>query len=102
MPLYDLNDIKAAAENKRIEYSGRKVQRDIGNLDYVLEDVLDCLMKLDEKDFNKSGSYEDGNPGYDSYVTKYYKDGRANADIIFIKFRLIDRNVIIDLMSFHL
>ncbi|WP_296833592.1 hypothetical protein [Thiomicrospira sp.] len=42
MAEYNLDDVKKAAIASRVEYRGRKVQRDIANLGYDLNDAIDC------------------------------------------------------------
>lgn len=103
VPNYDLNDVRAAAQRLDIEYRGRIVQRDINNLDYELVDVAQCVMQLSEDDHKKSIRYED-HPIDDEYVCTFTKAGNEEPgpDDLYIKFCLIDDDLIIDLGSFHL
>lgn len=102
-PEYDLSDVKAAARRYSIEYRGRNVQRDIDNLGYELVDVVQCLTHLSENDHRKSIRYEDY-PADDEYMCKFTKTGNEGSglDDLYIKFRLIDNFLVIDLGSFHL
>lgn len=103
VPIYDLSDVKKAAQKHDIEYRGRIVQRDINNLDYALADVVQCVMQLTEDDHRKCISYED-HPTDDEYICTFTKAGneKSGPDDLYIKFCLIDDYLIIDLGSFHL
>jgi hypothetical protein len=103
VPIYDLNDVHAAARQLRIEYRGRKVMRDVANLGYELEDVADCLSRLSEAEFSKS-HFRQAAPGDDEYICRYPRpdsqDGET--DQLYVKFCLIDNCLVVDLGSFHL
>jgi hypothetical protein len=43
MPHYDLGQIIAAAKQKNIVYGGRKINQDIANLGYTLDEVSNCI-----------------------------------------------------------
>lgn len=100
MPVYDLEKIRKAAKALRIEYAGRKVTKDTGNLGYELSDVGQCICCLTENDFKKTINYPD--LSCDVYLTKFTKTGNRRADEIYIKLRLINQYLEIELMSFHL
>ena len=104
MAEYRLEDVKAAAREAKIEYRGLKVQRDIANLGYELNDVIDCLMQLSESNFRKTHIYNDGTPPDDDYICQYTRqvDGESVTDELYIKFCLVDDCLMIDLGSFHL
>ena len=74
---YDLEQVKAAAQNLDIEYRGRKVSRDIANLGYDLHDVSACLCQLSKSDFRKTHNY-DKQPPDDEYICRYRKDSRED------------------------
>jgi len=101
---YNLDSIRKAAAQKSIRY-GRKVSNDIANLDYTLEDVLDCICKLTEADFEKLFFYSDTKTILDGYRTKYQRKEQP-LDELYIKLRLLDDGEIridtIYLGSFHL
>ncbi|CAH9054197.1 hypothetical protein PSECIP111951_00983 [Pseudoalteromonas holothuriae] len=102
MAEYDLEQVKAAAQNLDIEYRGRKVSRDIANLGYDLNDVSACLCQLSESDFRKTHNY-DKQPPDDEYICRYRKDSREDEfDELYVKFCLIDDCLVVDLASFHL
>jgi hypothetical protein len=98
---YDLGQVKVAAQNKDIEYRGRKVGRDIANLGYDINDVSNCLCLLSLADFRKTHYYQDQPPD-DAYICRYKKDLDDEYDDLYIKFCLLDGYLIIDLASFHL
>jgi hypothetical protein len=101
---YSLEEVRTAGSAARIEYRGRKVQRDIANLGYDLNDVIDCLMQLSESDFRKTHVYDDGTPSDDDYTCRYTRrvDGESVTDDLYIKFCLVNDFLVIDLGSFHL
>ena len=101
---YNLGDVKKAAIASRVEYRGRKVQRDITNLGYDLNDVIDCLMQLSQTDFRRTHMYDYATPPDDDYICQYTRrvDGESVTDDLYIKFCLVDDCLMIDLGSFHL
>lgn len=105
MPVYKLDSVRIAAREGKIEYRSRKVNRDITNLGYELKDVKTCLLSLAEKDFHKSHHYQDGQPSDDAYVINFHKpqndDSDEVVDRLYVKFRLVDDYLCIDLGSFH-
>ena len=105
MAEYDIQDVINAARQQKIVYPGRKVQRDIRNLGYELKDLSDCLSRLRESDFRKTHCYLDSLP-VDDYVVSYQKRSTADeecpVDDLYIKFCMIDGNLVIELVSFHL
>lgn len=104
MPQYNLKEVKKAAEAHRVEYRGRKVQRDIANLGYEFEDVVECLMRLSKRCFYKTYHYDNNQPPDDAYRYFNSRPGELGKkpDELYIKFCLLDGTLIIDLGSFHL
>jgi hypothetical protein len=74
-------------------------------LGYELKDLSDCLSRLQEYDFRKTHCYPDSLP-VDDYVVSYQKRSTADEDFpiddLYIKFCMIDGNLVIELVSFHL
>jgi len=101
VPHYNLDDVRNAAKNGQIEYRGRKTRQDIDNLGYELADVVECLLSLTSSDFYKSYSYENGDID-DAYRTNFASSASSKCDSIYIKFSLINDNLMIDLASLHL
>ncbi len=102
MAEYDLEQVKAAAQNLDIEYRGRKVSRDVANLGYEISDVSACLCQLSLNDFRKTHSYKKQPPD-DEYICHYKKDPEEDEyDKLYVKFCLLDGYLVIDLASFHL
>lgn len=107
-PSFDLAKIKEAAKKENIEYQSLKVSRDIANLDYELSDVISCIQGLTVKNFYKSYIYQRGKVSVqaDAYTYIYKKevndDENKTTDTLYIKFSLVDKTLIIDLLSFHL
>ncbi|QEP43512.1 hypothetical protein D5085_10470 [Ectothiorhodospiraceae bacterium BW-2] len=104
MAQYNLEDVKTAAIASRIEYRGLKVQRDIANLGYDINDVIDCLMHLSPANFRKTHYYDDGSLPDDDYIFRYTRcvDDEETTDKLYVKFCLVDDCLMIDLGSFHL
>lgn len=101
-PAYPLDDIRAAAEQHRIRYEGRKVSSDIRNLLYTLEDVANCISGLQARQFQKSLKYKDSSC-YDVYIRDFRHDEDKPADRIYMKLRLLDTGqLVIGIGSFHL
>lgn len=106
MPLYNLEQVKKAAQEGSIEYRGRKVQRDIDNLNYSRSDVTQCILQLSDNNFSKTITHKNDPHPDDVYHFNYIRldeDGdELPPDRLYIKFRLIDDYLEIDLGSFHL
>jgi hypothetical protein len=98
---YDLAKVKAAAQQLNIEYRGRKVNRDVANLGYDLNDVANCLCQLTPNEFRKTHTYRNQLPD-DEYICSYKKDSETPLDKLYIKFCIVDDCLVIDLASFHL
>lgn len=101
MPNYDLESVRIAAMDGRIEYRGRKVRQDVENLGYELSDVVDCVRSLTSLDFHRTTTYDNGDID-DAYVLQFTASGNTDSDAIYIKFALINDFLMIDLASFHL
>ena len=100
---YDLEKVKTAAQQLNIEYRGRKVSRDVANLNYDLSDVANCLCQLTPKEFRKTHTYKNQLPD-DEYICLFKKDTSSEdpLDELYIKFCIVDDCLVIDLASFHL
>jgi hypothetical protein len=100
-PAYSLDDIRAAADQHRVRYEGRKVSSDIRNLGYTLEEVAHCISGLQTKHFQKSLKYE--NACYDAYIRDFRRGEDQPTDQIYIKLRLLGTGQLeIGIGSFHL
>lgn len=104
MPIYDLSTVINSALAENISYRGRKVNTDIANLGYTLQDVARCVASLTIKHFVKSHNYESRIPDdeYRIQVCRSNEDGDSTTDDLYIKFSLIEDTLYIDLGSFHL
>lgn len=106
MAFYDLQDVIAAARKQDIVYPKQsRVANKIEDLEYELKDLSDCMSRLQESDFSKT-HYYDKSPPMDAYVVRYQKRRTEDEDFpidkLYIKFCLINENVVIELFSFHL
>lgn len=102
---YDLDAIREAAKQQRIEYRGGRhsnVRKTIANLGYTLEDVVNCITSLSPSNFLTTYEYPDQTFD-DGYITKIFREEEIE-DEIFMKLRLLDNGdiEIIDIGSFHL
>lgn len=101
-PAYLLDDIRAAADQHRVRYEGRKVNSDIRNLGYTLEDVAHCISGLQTRQFQKSLKYKDSSC-YDVYIRDFRQGEDKPTDRIYMKLRLLDTGQLeIGIGSFHL
>ena len=101
VPHYDLEDVRNAAKNGTVRYRGRKVFNDVNNLDYTFEETILCLLSLTKNDFDKSHEYNDGMPD-DAYNLRYYNQRLDQTDDLYIKFRLKNETLNINIGSFHI
>lgn len=101
-PYYNLAAVHAAAKAENIEYRGRRVSVDIAELGYRLSDVAGCLLSLTRDGFHKAHHRRDGSID-DAYRVRYPRPGGDNeVDDLYVKFRLVQDCLIVDLGSFHL
>ena len=99
-PEYSLDAIRRLAESGHIEYRGKRVPRHIAQLGFILDDVRDCLQKLQSHHFAHSIWYENFPCWHDVYKPTYRaRDGRTIN--LYIKLRLNRDCVLIELCSFH-
>lgn len=100
-PAYALDDIRVAAENRRIRYDGRKVNHNIRELGYTLDEVARCIAGLKQGDFRKSLAYP--NATYDVYIGRCHCPRSRDADEIYMKLRVLDDGeLVVGVSSFHL
>tara|TARA_B100001063_G_C16592424_1_gene466322 strand:+ start:249 stop:563 length:315 start_codon:yes stop_codon:yes gene_type:complete len=103
LPKYDLASVRAAAQLGKIYTRGLKVDRDIRNLGYDDNDVINCITQLSPADFKKT-IMRDDQPDDDEYITRFKKDSDPDTptDELYVKFSMKGENVVISLGSFHL
>lgn len=102
VPHYNLDDVREAAKCEQIQYS-RLAQRDISNLGLEFSDVINCILSLTPSNFYKSYDYGNG-VSQDVYKFDYDNPDSDNdeTDPLYIKFRMINNYLRIDISSFHL
>lgn len=100
---FNLESIRQAALNKSIRYKGRKINRDVANLGYTLDDVSSCIASLTMSDYQKTVKYDDSNDVFDVYI-KNRTNHLQTTDRIYMKLRLLKDDVIeiVEVGSFHL
>ncbi|WP_213992584.1 type II toxin-antitoxin system MqsR family toxin [Sodalis sp. dw_96] len=101
LPCYPLRDIFIAAMNDDIIMS-RKAQRDLRNLGYERDDMIDCIKSLKTSEFKLCRIYPPNPFPHDVYVTRFHRSQEDDPDDIYLKFYMSKINVVIELMSFHL
>lgn len=99
-PEYSLDAIRRLAESGHVEYRGKKIRRDVAELRFNLDDVLDCLQKLQSHHFAHSIWYESFSLWHDVYKPRYRARDSRTIDL-YIKLRLNRNCVVIQLCSFH-
>lgn len=100
MPIYNLDEMRQAAIKQQINYAGRKVNRDIANLGYTLQEVVSCIVSLATNDFKESVDYSE--KSYDVYIKDVVR--AEQTDTIYMKLRLQENGEIklLEVGSFHL
>jgi len=93
---FNLDEVREAAAQQKIQYKGRKVQKDVANLGYTLKEVADYIVSLTANDFKETKVYDD-QIVHDVYI-------KTRTDRIYIKLRLLDNQQIqiVEVGSFHL
>ena len=102
MACYDLQAVISAAKDQKIIYGGRKVSRDIANLEYTLNEVARCIQQLTPENFDKVWSDTAKSIKFDVYKIKFSPKEDV-VDSIYIKLCLLDNGeLFVKLGSFHL
>lgn len=102
MPYYSLEKIIVAAKAELIIYGGRKVNSDIANLGYTLNEVARCISQLQPENYQKTLDYDDKGKVFDAYKINFSPQ-EEQTDSIYIKLRLLENGEVqIGLGSFHL
>ncbi|WP_417446948.1 type II toxin-antitoxin system MqsR family toxin [Kangiella sp.] len=107
MPQYDLDDIKKAAINSKIEYRGtqlnRRVQAEAQSLGFKFNDVRLTILELTEDCFDKTHHYEKGAPDDSYIITTDCRLNEGDKVTIYLKLRLKGKHLsIVSVGSFHL
>jgi hypothetical protein len=101
---FDLDGIRKAAKQQRIEYRGGRqsnVRKTIANLGYTLTDIINCITSLSPSNFLTTYEYPDQTFD-DGYIIKL--EHEKIDDEIFMKLRLLENGdiEIVEIGSFHL
>ena len=97
---YSLQRVVELASRLAVAFSSKSVQRDVENLGYERDDVCDCIAALQVHHFSHSERYRPGGPWHDVYRIEWVLE-EADADPLYIKFRLNGDLILIELCSFH-
>ncbi|MBL0039622.1 MAG: type II toxin-antitoxin system MqsR family toxin [Xanthomonadales bacterium] len=97
---YSLVRVHDLAARQSLRYAGTRVQLDVANLGYGLDDVCACLGSLRAEDFSHSERYVARGKWHDVYKLRW-GIGRP-LDDLYVKFRLDDDVLVIELCSLHL
>lgn len=100
---YSLPRVRELAREKQIVYVSRKVQRDISNLGYTMDDVCTCLASLQDGDYRESLQYAENSPWLDVYRKLWSgcDTGQLEPDSLYIKLKLNRDCTTVVIMSFH-
>ena len=102
MPHYDIDKIIVAAKQKNIIYGGRKINQDIANLGYTLDEVSNCIAQLRPEHHQKIWTSDDNAHIFDVYIINF-SPRESQTDLIYMKLRLLANGQIqVGLGSFHL
>jgi hypothetical protein len=101
-----LETIRKLVSQEQVIYGSIKVERDISDLAYSLQDVCRCLQTLEEHEFSHAERYGYGpkEVWLDVYfTTMIFTDerGREFEDELYIKLKLNADCIAVVLMSFH-
>jgi hypothetical protein len=101
-----LERIRELASQEQVAYGGIKVEKDIRDLRYSLQDVCRCLQTLEEDEFSHAERYGHGpkEVWLDVYFTTMIfvdERGREFEDELYIKLKLNADCIAVVLMSFH-
>lgn len=97
---YSLARVHELAHRESVHYAGTRVQVDVANLGYSLEEVCICLSSLRPIDFSHSERYTPRGVWHDVYKLSWGLPGRV-PDNLYVKFRMDDGVLVIELCSFH-
>ena len=102
MACYDLQAVILAAKAQKIIYGGRKVNQDVANLEYTINEVAACIQQLMPEHFEKVWTDTARSIKFDVYKIKF-SPKKDVCDSIYIKLRLLDNGELyLSLGSFHL
>ncbi len=93
-PAYPLDDIRAAAEAGNILYGGRNVSRDINNLGYTTDEVIRCIVGLQDRHYQKTLTFTDKGTVFDVYIRDFTH--QEHTDRIYMKLRLLSNSTLSD------
>lgn len=97
---YDLQRVRELAASGRVRFAGRAALRDSENLGYAPDDVWQCLCALTPDLFKHSECYPPASKWHDVYGMRWRSPGGA-VDDLYIKLRLGDGCLLVQLCSFH-
>ncbi|MGB0513487.1 MAG: type II toxin-antitoxin system MqsR family toxin [Wenzhouxiangellaceae bacterium] len=83
-----------------MEYRGQKVARDIREIGFELDDVALCLQTLQAHHFKHAVWYSSVRRWHDVYCRAYRAPNGRDFEL-YIKLRLDQKCVVIELCSFH-
>ncbi|WP_111747854.1 type II toxin-antitoxin system MqsR family toxin [Salinisphaera orenii] len=100
-PSYSLDEVQRLAARGRVNFATRKVDCDVQDLDYTLDEVCRCLTALNPGHFKESILYPDTAKWVDVYRINH--DGPSqDSDRLYIKLRIGRNAISVQLFSFHL
>lgn len=97
---YSLQRVAELASCKAVCFASTSVQRDSINLGYDQIDVCECMQALRPVHFSHAERYRPHGPWHDVYKIDWAPQG-CEPDPLYVKFRMDDGLVVIELCSFH-
>lgn len=97
---YSLSRVHELAGRDSVRFAYTRVQADIANLGYGQDEVCSCLSALQASDFSHSERYTSQGKWHDVYKISWRLSARA-PDHLYVKFRMDDDVLVIELCSFH-
>lgn len=100
-PRYNLDEVCRLAGQGKINYAILKVEYNVQDLDYTLDEVCLCLRSLRPDDFKESILYPDADKWLDVYLVDL-RGPTGDIDKLYVKLRVARGAINIHLHSFHL
>lgn len=100
-PAFALARIRELAAKERVIYRSPRVEQDVGNLGYSLEDVCSCIASLEDRHFQHSERPADQKFWQDVYHCQW-SSVPGVPDALYIKLMLTPTTITVVLCSLHL
>jgi hypothetical protein len=99
-PAYALERVRELARKEKVRYESGRVQLDVANLGYALDEVCACIEALRGDDFRHAERHGPDALWLDVYGLDWRSSG-GQTDDLYIKLRLANSCLVVGLHSFH-